>query len=320
MEVIKPWGKEIIQTIGKHLVFKKLYINAGESLSRQYHKEKDEFMMLKTGHIELEINSEIKHLSPGEMVAIPAGTIHRLKAVQDSCVYEWSSNHLDDVVRLEDKYGRIQNLNNTKKAFEDAYLLALDKECPQGLGSELYYVEEMGTIDFINKLINKYNIKKINDCPCGLFENWAFKINLQNVEYCGFDINKHAIDRNKKNYNQYYFEEFDMIEQILPYADLIIARDIFFHFSNENVFKTLINFKKSGAKYVLATHHKNLLKNEDLTDEEIFNGCGFRPINLSIYPYGLKTEICSHVEEWNKVSGLTEDGQTERHLTLFKFN
>lgn len=110
-KINKPWGHEIIFAHTKQYVGKILFVKAGHRLSLQYHKEKDETVFLKTGKITLEIHQNdsinLIKLRPGASVHITPNTIHRIIAEEDSEVLEASTSQLDDVVRLEDDYGRV---------------------------------------------------------------------------------------------------------------------------------------------------------------------------------------------------------------------
>jgi len=116
MKVDKPWGHEEIWARTDRYVGKVLFVRAGCQLSRQYHEVKDETMRVESGKIELELDAygaidakrrrDLLTLGPGDAIHISPGTIHRLRAVEDSRVYEVSTPELDDVVRLEDEYGR----------------------------------------------------------------------------------------------------------------------------------------------------------------------------------------------------------------------
>jgi mannose-6-phosphate isomerase len=110
--VEKPWGYELIWAIADAYVGKVLFVRAGHSLSLQFHREKDESWYLDDGRAELEIaaagervtNSEV--VSAGAAFRLRPGTVHRIRALEDTRVLEVSTPHLDDVVRLEDSYGR----------------------------------------------------------------------------------------------------------------------------------------------------------------------------------------------------------------------
>lgn len=106
--VDKPWGHEIIWAHTDNYVGKILFIKAGHKLSRQYHNQKEETFMVKSGSMNLEIGSvPITHLlKEGDTYHCPPLTIHRMVAITDVEVIEVSTNHLDDVVRLQDDYGR----------------------------------------------------------------------------------------------------------------------------------------------------------------------------------------------------------------------
>jgi quercetin dioxygenase-like cupin family protein len=108
--VEKPWGYELVWAETPRYVGKVLHIRAGERLSRQYHRVKDETLLVTAGEMELELGSaerlERRRMRPSDAVHIAPGTIHRMIAVTDVDVVEVSTPELDDVVRLEDAYGR----------------------------------------------------------------------------------------------------------------------------------------------------------------------------------------------------------------------
>ena len=110
--VDKPWGYELIWAHTDRYVGKVLHINRGESLSYQYHEVKDETIHLLRGAMELEIEAEGKketlNLKPGAGFHITPGMKHRMRAVEECDVLEVSTPELDDVVRLEDRYGRVK--------------------------------------------------------------------------------------------------------------------------------------------------------------------------------------------------------------------
>jgi mannose-6-phosphate isomerase len=109
--VEKPWGYELIWAKTKDYVGKILHINRGHKLSLQYHRQKEETIFLYSGKMILVFENEAKvleevHLNAGESHHIPVGRTHRMIAVEDCEVFEVSTPQLDDVVRLEDGYGR----------------------------------------------------------------------------------------------------------------------------------------------------------------------------------------------------------------------
>ncbi len=108
--VDKPWGHEIIWAETERYVAKLLHITAGHKLSRQYHERKDETFYVHAGEMDLEIgrDSELRtmRMRPGDSFHCAPRTVHRMIAVTDVDVLEASTPDLDDVVRLEDAYGR----------------------------------------------------------------------------------------------------------------------------------------------------------------------------------------------------------------------
>ena len=108
----KPWGYEIIWAETERYVGKILHIDAGKKLSRQYHNAKDETFLVQRGQMQLEIGrgGEQKTLVLCEMdrYHCPPKTIHRMIALTDVDVLEVSTPELDDVVRIDDDYGRAE--------------------------------------------------------------------------------------------------------------------------------------------------------------------------------------------------------------------
>jgi len=109
--VDKPWGYELIYALTDSYCGKLLFVRAGETLSLQYHRVKDETLYLGYGLAEVEIHSRsappaVEIVQVGSAFRIPPGTVHRLRALRDSLFFEVSTPQLDDVVRLEDAYGR----------------------------------------------------------------------------------------------------------------------------------------------------------------------------------------------------------------------
>lgn len=110
--VDKPWGHELVWAETDRYVGKILHVRAGERLSLQYHRVKDETVMLLSGRLVFEHFREGEapqsiELEPRQPFHIPPGLRHRMIAIEDADILEVSTPELDDVVRLEDKYGRV---------------------------------------------------------------------------------------------------------------------------------------------------------------------------------------------------------------------
>ena len=110
--VEKPWGYELIWALTDLYCGKVLFVQAGASLSLQFHKEKDESWYVQSGRAKLELGDvgqgvlDEEVIGPGAAFHYVPGTVHRVTAIEDTTILEVSTPHLDDVVRLEDVYGR----------------------------------------------------------------------------------------------------------------------------------------------------------------------------------------------------------------------
>jgi mannose-6-phosphate isomerase len=109
--VDKPWGWELVWAETDDYVGKLLFVRTGQSLSLQYHEVKDESWLVQEGRASLELGEvggdlEAIEIGPGDVFRYRPRTVHRVTAIEDTLIVEVSTPHLDDVVRLEDRYGR----------------------------------------------------------------------------------------------------------------------------------------------------------------------------------------------------------------------
>jgi mannose-6-phosphate isomerase len=110
--VEKPWGYEIIWALSEAYCGKVLFVRAGQSLSLQFHREKDESWYVESGRAELQVGAvgeavlKTEVLAAGAALRFRPGTVHRVTALEDTTILEVSTPQIDDVVRLEDAYGR----------------------------------------------------------------------------------------------------------------------------------------------------------------------------------------------------------------------
>lgn len=110
-KVDKPWGYELRWGITDRYAGKVLHVKKGEALSLQYHELKDEFQYVVKGAIDIELGGPdgaltTHRMKAGDTLHISPGTRHRLTALEDTDIFEVSTPEMDDVVRLEDRYGR----------------------------------------------------------------------------------------------------------------------------------------------------------------------------------------------------------------------
>ena len=109
--VDKPWGHELIWAHTDRYVGKVLVIEAGKRLSLQRHRVKDESILVTAGRLRLTLEDEsgtlaVEELGVGAHRHVPTGRIHRYEAIERTELIEVSTPELDDVVRLEDDFGR----------------------------------------------------------------------------------------------------------------------------------------------------------------------------------------------------------------------
>lgn len=114
-KVMKPWGCELVWSLSEYVI-KILTLDAKAQTSLQVHEEKHETMFVYTGHPTLQIGASSMKLSPGALIDVPAGTVHRISASSQKVrILEVSTYSSDgDVVRLEDDYGRGTGLTDVE--------------------------------------------------------------------------------------------------------------------------------------------------------------------------------------------------------------
>lgn len=117
-KIEKPWGYELLWAITDRYVGKIIHVNADHALSLQYHERKDETILVWSGRVVLEVKEDgqlvQREMVSGESIHLAPGTVHRITAIEESDLVEVSTPELDDVVRLEDNYGRADPLHRSK--------------------------------------------------------------------------------------------------------------------------------------------------------------------------------------------------------------
>lgn len=116
----KPWGREIWYAHEARYAGKILEVKQGHALSLQKHERKHETMYLQSGRLRYHLNGVDFAMEPGECITIRPGDIHRVEALEDAVILEVSTPELDDVVRLEDRYGRAEGTGDRGLGTEEA--------------------------------------------------------------------------------------------------------------------------------------------------------------------------------------------------------
>ena len=156
------------------------------------------------------------------------------------------------------------------------------QESLSGPGSHLENTTEI--ISFINSTLINYNITSILDLGCGDW-NWFKKVDLRNCSYEGWDCDDVMIDNNKKFGHSFFVK--DIITDEYPDVDLIICRDVLFHFPKDMGSAVLQKIKRS-SKYFLSTTFKDVTENSEIDNYANIPGWGYYKINLDIEPFNCK--------------------------------
>ena len=196
------------------------------------------------------------------------------------------------------KFSKLTNQERFEMIYNENFWES--NESSSGIGSEIKNTKEV--LNAIKLIIKQYKIKSIIDIPCGDF-NWMSSLEMENIDYDGFDIVRSVIEENnmkfrKPNVNFYYS---DMINSELAKGDLMFVRDCLVHFSFEDIKKSIFRIKQSKSTYLLSTSFANLKKNTD-----IYTG-DWRPINLEKEPFNFPKPIITINEECDEMDGIYSD-------------
>lgn len=186
------------------------------------------------------------------------------------CLTSFFKNDLEDFnfinLEIEERFTKIYKKN-----------LWGSNSSVSGPGSEKQFAKKYG--EKLIKFIENYNIKSIFDAPCGDF-GWMYNIiKISKINYLGGDIVKELIEKNLELYPEHKFISFDLTKDNFPNYHVFHCRDCFFHFSYEDIKKTLKHFIKSESEYILVTNHEGLFKNNNI------NTGGYRFLNLRKGPF-----------------------------------
>ena len=151
-------------------------------------------------------------------------------------------------------------------------------ESISGDGSEIAITKDLRS--GLEKLFKSLSIESMLDLPCGDF-NWMKKVDLTGVDYIGADIVESLIDSNQHLYglNNVKFLTLDVTNSELPNVDLIFCRDCLVHLSFKDIYRALINIKKSRSKYLIITSFFNTKINKDIITGE------WRKLNFELQPF-----------------------------------
>lgn len=193
--------------------------------------------------------------------------IHRREAVSFDAFYFEKKRTLGQNYTIQETFEHINQIN-----------LWGSNESHSGVGSSSSETQKLKLS--LQKLLHSIHAKTLLDAPCGDFA-WLSQIDLPLQAYFGIDILETMIKKHQEIYKDpfYTFQCIDITRDRLPNAEIILCRDALVHFSFEDLFKTLINFKQSQATYLLTTTFTHCTKNIDIITGD------WRPINLEQPPF-----------------------------------
>jgi len=154
-------------------------------------------------------------------------------------------------------------------------------------------------------LLRELNASTLLDLPCGDF-HWMQNVDLTGVHYIGGDLVGDLVERNHAKHacDGVEFRKIDLLNDMLPTADVILCRDCLVHLSLTDMQAALVNISRSGAKWLLTTNFPSVSQNDDIVTGQ------WRPVNLTLPPLNLPqpteiiTENCLENEFSDKTLGL----------------
>lgn len=215
------------------------------------------------------------------------GMKERLK---QSSVYRWVVDLIYTVIinpyrslQIRSRHKKLSG-SDEKEIFKDIYASNTwgDNESASGTGSSLKATDHLRVE--LPELLKKYSIQSMLDLPSGDF-NWMQSLDLTNIQYTGADIVPDIVARNKSFENDHRaFVQLNLISDPLPVCDLILVRDCLVHLPFAQALEAITNIKKSGIRYLLATHFQDM-QNKDISMGQ------WRPLNLCAVPFSFPAPI-----------------------------
>jgi len=182
------------------------------------------------------------------------------------------------------KFFKVHNVVNNKISSPEQIFKEIYKShqwsgiSKSGPGSDLTQTKVIR--EELPKIIKELKIASLLDIPCGDFF-WLKEVDLGFVNYIGADIVDDVIIQNRKMYlkKNRTFQKLNIIDDELPKVDLVFCRDLFVHFSFEDIFKSINHIIKSDSKFLLTTSFISRKKNKNISTGD------WRTLNLQISPF-----------------------------------
>jgi len=179
------------------------------------------------------------------------------------------------------------------------------KESISGPGSEL--LQTITLRAELSKFIEKKQITKIIDAPCGDF-NWMKEIINSQIDYLGIDIINSLIENNCKKYPEYKFIVGNLLNYQFPMCDLIICRDCLVHLSTGDIFTFFNNIKHCNFKFIAFTNFIDATR----LNTDIKTGY-WRLLNLQKHPFNFDVPYYNILENCTECDGI----YTDKSLSIY---
>lgn len=207
-----------------------------------------------------------------------------------------------DLRRLKNLLASGKHSAEMQTVFSSIYKenLWADPESVSGRGSTIARTDVVRNA--LPALLKSIGATSLLDAACGDF-NWMRFVDLDGIKYTGVDVVPGLIKQNQRRYGTEtrMFQRLDITRDALPKADVVLARECLIHFSLGHALAAITNFKRSGAKYLLATTHNTVHLNTDL------NTGDWRSLNLQLAPFNFPAPV----------QLLVEDAETGKSLGLW---
>jgi hypothetical protein len=198
--------------------------------------------------------------------------------------------------RHQKEWARVLEMSKAQDKFTTIYKKRLWKgsESVSGFGSGYKYTENLR--NDLPRVIAQLGVSSIFDAGCGDFNWMKSVISSLQIDYLGVDIVEDLIAENNHIHSNEHikFAVFDITQNSISKAELIICRDVLFHLSNHLILAAMQNFLDSGANYFLLTSHVNF---GDFKNTDIVTG-DFRRLDIFSSPFSFPKEYLYEVEDW----------------------
>lgn len=175
-----------------------------------------------------------------------------------------------------------------------------DAESVSGPGSTRARGAAFG--DDLIALLRELDTRTLLDAPCGDF-NWIAPIADAVPHYVGVDVVPALIDANRARYGseRRQFHRADISRDLLPTADVILCRDCLVHFSHRDVWATIANLRRSGARYLLTTTFVARASNAGIRTG------AWQPLDLEAAPFAFPPPLALVDERCLHTGGIYRD-------------